>query len=111
MDATQPYKFIWFGDIHGPKHYEFMGIRVLSIVTFALSAAEELRCIGTLATNGGSPTTVATPSSEQHQPSQYQGLLLYWKLKSRFWFWSILQHFPAKLGPKTPSTRQAQQLE
>jgi hypothetical protein len=25
MDVTKPYKFIWFGDIDGPKPYEFIG--------------------------------------------------------------------------------------
>ncbi len=25
MDVTKPYKFIGFGDIHGPKHYKFIG--------------------------------------------------------------------------------------
>ncbi len=25
MDAARPRKFIWFGDIHGPKPHEFMG--------------------------------------------------------------------------------------
>ncbi len=24
MDVTKPNKFIWFGDIHGPKPYEFI---------------------------------------------------------------------------------------
>ncbi len=27
MDATKPYKFTWFGDIHGPKPYKFIGFR------------------------------------------------------------------------------------
>ncbi len=27
MDVTKPYKFIWFGDIHGPKPYKFIGFR------------------------------------------------------------------------------------
>ncbi len=27
MDLTKPYKFISFGDIHGPKPYQFMGVR------------------------------------------------------------------------------------
>ena len=27
MDVTKPYKFIGFGDIHGPKPYEFIGLR------------------------------------------------------------------------------------
>ncbi len=22
MDATKPYEFVWFGDIHGPKPYK-----------------------------------------------------------------------------------------
>ncbi len=25
MDVTKPYKFIWFGDLHGPKPYKFIG--------------------------------------------------------------------------------------
>jgi hypothetical protein len=27
MDVAKPYKFTWFGDIHGPKRYEFIGFR------------------------------------------------------------------------------------
>ena len=27
MDLTKPYKSIWFGDIHGPKPYKFIGFR------------------------------------------------------------------------------------
>ncbi len=27
MDVTKPYKFIWFGDIHGPNPYESIGLR------------------------------------------------------------------------------------
>ena len=27
MDVTKPYKFIWLGDIHGPKPYEIIGFR------------------------------------------------------------------------------------
>ncbi len=27
MDVTKPYEFIWFGDVHGPKPYEFIGLR------------------------------------------------------------------------------------
>ncbi len=27
MDATKPYEFIWFGGIHGPKPYKFIGFR------------------------------------------------------------------------------------
>ncbi len=27
MDASKPYKIIWFGDIHGPKTYKFIGFR------------------------------------------------------------------------------------
>jgi hypothetical protein len=27
MDVTKPYKNIWFGDIHGPKPYKFIGLR------------------------------------------------------------------------------------
>ena len=27
MDVTKPYEFIWFGDIHGPKPYKFIGFR------------------------------------------------------------------------------------
>ncbi len=27
MDVTKPYKFIWLGDIHGPKTYQFIGFR------------------------------------------------------------------------------------
>ncbi len=27
MDVTKSYKSIWFGDIHGPKPYEFTGFR------------------------------------------------------------------------------------
>jgi hypothetical protein len=27
MDVTKPYKFRWFGDIHGPKRYQFIGSR------------------------------------------------------------------------------------
>jgi hypothetical protein len=27
MDVTKPSKFRWFGDIHGPKPYEFIGSR------------------------------------------------------------------------------------
>ena len=27
MYVTKPYKFIWFGDIHGPKPYKFKELR------------------------------------------------------------------------------------
>ena len=27
MDVTKPYKLIWFGDIHGPMPYKFIGFR------------------------------------------------------------------------------------
>ncbi len=27
MGVTKPYRFIWFGDIHGPKPYYIMGLR------------------------------------------------------------------------------------
>jgi hypothetical protein len=27
MDVTKPYKFIWFGDVHGPNPYKFIGFR------------------------------------------------------------------------------------
>ncbi len=27
MDVTKPYKFIGFGDIHGPKPFKFIGFR------------------------------------------------------------------------------------
>jgi hypothetical protein len=27
MDVTKTYEFIWFGDIHGPKPYKFIGLR------------------------------------------------------------------------------------
>ena len=32
MDVTKPYKFIWVGDIHGPKPYESSGRRWASIL-------------------------------------------------------------------------------
>ncbi len=32
MDVTKPYKCVWFGDIHGPKPYEFVGFRWPGIV-------------------------------------------------------------------------------
>ncbi len=27
MDATKPYEFIWYGDVHGPIPYKFIGLR------------------------------------------------------------------------------------
>jgi hypothetical protein len=30
MDVTKPYKFIGFGDIHSPKPYKLIGLRLLS---------------------------------------------------------------------------------
>jgi hypothetical protein len=27
MDVTKPYKCVWFGDIHGPEPYGFIGLR------------------------------------------------------------------------------------
>jgi hypothetical protein len=31
MDVTRSYEFIWFGDMHGPKTYKFIGFRRASI--------------------------------------------------------------------------------
>ena len=31
MDVTKPCKFIWFGEIHGPKPYEFIRSRATII--------------------------------------------------------------------------------
>ncbi len=31
MDVATPYKSIWFGDIHGPRPYEFIGSRATII--------------------------------------------------------------------------------
>jgi hypothetical protein len=31
MDVPKPYKFIWFGDIHGPKPYKSTGSRATNI--------------------------------------------------------------------------------
>ncbi len=31
MADTNPYKFIWFGDIHGPKPYESLQSRATNI--------------------------------------------------------------------------------
>jgi hypothetical protein len=32
MDATKSLKVIWFGDIHGPEPYEFIGLRATIIL-------------------------------------------------------------------------------
>ncbi len=31
MGITKPYKFMWFGNIHGPKPYEFMGFGAMGV--------------------------------------------------------------------------------
>ncbi len=34
MDVTEPYEFTWFGVIHGPKPYKFLGVELFC--SFAL---------------------------------------------------------------------------
>ncbi len=48
MDVTKPYKFVWFGDIHGPKPYKFIGIRC------TMSLFESLCFFGFVTNRGGS---------------------------------------------------------
>jgi len=41
MDVTKPYKFIWFGDIHGPNPHKFTYIYMVSMgVSFADTGSE-----------------------------------------------------------------------
>jgi hypothetical protein len=42
MDVTKPYKFIWFGDIHGPKPYKLIGFGCLRILGTKRTADVEI---------------------------------------------------------------------
>jgi hypothetical protein len=43
MDVTKPYKLIGFGDIHGPKPCEFMGLDVHRPNTYDVRPKLDLR--------------------------------------------------------------------
>ncbi len=46
MNVTKPYHFLWFGDIHGPKPYEFMKFRwALISQTPVFHVSDGARCL------------------------------------------------------------------
>ena len=103
MDVTKSYKFICFGDIHGPKAYKITGCRwaFISQTPVVVLPAQPERVLGRL----GPEICVSGPNAGPHVPRlKAQAVFVRLGIRSRLVLGKPAQTRLRKHGPGTGST-------